>query len=171
MNNCSIFSVLTVATQKSHWYPFRSLKYPLLRQDSRDTRGLWPVTMGHFSHLSPAQLPSGSKTDDSWHPLVNPEIQMGSEPLYPNGTSVHYAPVSTKALYASVGLMCQAIKSNTSSHPFPPPGRREGPSILFPGSRLQCQTRSPLARIKRGNISSSASGRLLIAVLCLQKPH
>lgn len=134
VDNCLIFSVLTATTPKSHWYPFRSLKYPLLRQPIPGIQGAsGPVTTGHFSHLSPAQFPPASKTDDSWHRLVNPEIQMGSEPLYPNGTSVHYAPVSTKALYASVGLLCQAIKSNTSSHPFPPPGRREGPSTLFPG--------------------------------------
>lgn len=82
--------------------------------------------MGNFSHLSPVKFPSASKTDDSWHPRVNPEIQMGSEPLYPNGTSLHYAPVSTKALHTSMGLMCQAVKPTTE-------GRREGPSILFPG--------------------------------------
>ena len=58
-----------------------------------------PVTMGCFSHLSPVKLTSASNTDNSWHPPVTPEIQMGSVPLYPDGTSVHCAPVSTKALY------------------------------------------------------------------------
>ena len=56
------------------------------------------VTMECFSHLSPVKLTSASNTDNSWHPPVAPEIQMGSVPLYPDGTRVHCAPVSTKAL-------------------------------------------------------------------------
>lgn len=84
VDNCLIFSVLRATTPKSHWYPFRSLKYPLLRQQiPRIQGGSGPVTMGQFSHLSPAQFPPASKTDDSWHRLVNPEIQMVLSPCTP----------------------------------------------------------------------------------------
>jgi len=58
-----------------------------------------PVTMGCISNLSPVKLASDSSTDNSWHHPVTPEIQMGSMPPYPDGISVHCAPVSTKALY------------------------------------------------------------------------
>ncbi|GAB0210391.1 mitochondrial enolase superfamily member 1 [Grus japonensis] len=42
-----------------------------------------------------------------------------------------------------VAYMCQAIKSTQSSipgHPFPPPGRRQGPSIPVPGRHIHCLT-------------------------------
>jgi len=58
-----------------------------------------PATMVCFSHLSPVKLTSVSNTDNYWHPPVTPEIQLCSVPLYPDGISVHCAPVSTKALY------------------------------------------------------------------------
>ena len=58
-----------------------------------------PLTVECFCHLSPYKFTSASNTDNSWHPPVSPGIQRGSVPLYPDGTSVHCAPVSTKALY------------------------------------------------------------------------
>lgn len=48
--------------------------------------------------------------------------------------------------------MCQAIKSSKAGHPSPPPDQRQQPSIL--GWRpLQCQTKSPFTKIKRGTPS------------------
>lgn len=39
-------------------------------------------------------------------------------------------------LYTSVDLMCQAIKPSVPSHPFPPLGLRQGPSIPVPGQSI-----------------------------------
>jgi len=54
--------------------------------------------MGCFSCFSPVKLTSASSTDNSWHHLVTPEIQMCSVPLCPDGIGVHCAPISSKAL-------------------------------------------------------------------------
>lgn len=139
MDDYFIFSVFCSSYTKKPLVPLYVLEVSSPETvNSKDTSG--PVTMGHFSHWSPVKLPSASKTDNFWGPLVSPEIQVGSEPLYPNSTSVHYVAASTKALCTSLGLICQAIKSSTSSHPSPPPGRRKGPSILFPGWNIHCLT-------------------------------
>lgn len=70
-------------------------------------------------------------------------------------------------------LMCQAIKSTQSSvpsHPFPPPGQRQGPSIPAPGQSILadlCNARSPLTTVKGGNFSPFMPGTSLIAFLSL----
>jgi len=140
-----LFDLLCVHSgyTKSPSVPLRVPEVPSPEaSDAKDTRGFWVVTMGCFSHLSPVKLTRASSTGNSQHPPVTPEIRMGSVPLHPAGTRVHCAPVPTKALYCE-GLMSQTIKSTQSSvpgHPFPPPGRRLGPSILVPGQSIHCLT-------------------------------
>lgn len=102
-----------------------------------------PVTMRSFCHLSPVKLTSASITDNSWHPPVTPEIQMGSVLLCLDGISVHCAPVSTKALYScgSDVLVIESIQSSIPGHPSPPPpGQRQGPSIPVPGQSIHYLT-------------------------------
>ena len=63
--------MFTVATPKTHQYPFGSLKSPLLRQSLRRIQGACgPVTVGCFCHLSPVKLTSASSTDNCWPPHV-----------------------------------------------------------------------------------------------------
>ena len=66
------------------------------------------------------------------------------------------------------------MQSSTTGHPFPPPGRRQGPSVLVPGQNIRCLTLAvvqTLTRIKGGDFSSSVSGRLLMAFLCLSSNY
>lgn len=74
-------------------------KCPLLRKSMLRIPGASePVTIQCFCHLSPVKLTSASNTDNSWHPLVTPEIQMGSTLLCLDGiTNTHQ--LSAKALY------------------------------------------------------------------------
>jgi len=100
VESCLIFSVFTVATPDAPSVPLWVLEVPSPEVIyAKNTRGLQASHDGCLSHLSPVKLTSASSTDNSWHPPVTPEIQMGSVPLYPDGISVHCAPVSTKALY------------------------------------------------------------------------
>ena len=58
-----------------------------------------PVTIGCFFHSFPVRLTSAFTKVKSCDPPVTPAIETDSALTYFDGTNVHCAPVSTKALY------------------------------------------------------------------------
>jgi len=140
--SCLIFSVFTVATRKAHQYPFRSLKYPLLRQVMPRIQGASASHSGVLFLLVPCQAHLSLQYRQL---LASP-----CHSRYPDGFCVpiswcHQCPLCTSLQkpYTSVGLMSQAIESTQSSvpgHPFPSPGQRLGSSILVPGQSIHCLT-------------------------------
>lgn len=104
-------------------------KCPLLRKSMLRIPGASePVTIQCFCHLSPVKLTSASNTDNSWHPLVTPEIQMGSTLLCLDGiTNTHQ--LSAKALY-----LCGSNPHSPGCPviPFPLLAKGRDPLFLFP---------------------------------------
>lgn len=115
VNNCLIFSVLTVAIPKAHWYILGSLKYTLLRQSvPRMPEHLDWYTVGCFCHLFPVRLTSVSNKDTSWDPLSLQKSRWVLPPciLMALGYAEHQCSPNH---YAPRGLMCHAICSIQSS--------------------------------------------------------
>jgi len=82
MDSYLISSVSKVAMSKAHRYPFRSLKYALLRWPIPSIhRASGPVTMGCFCHSFAVRLTSASNTLSSWDSPVTPELQRDSDPF------------------------------------------------------------------------------------------